>query len=64
MEIEGRDITSVTILIIRKRVNGVWIAVVQWFWGLESSIWEERGIEWHKICEIRWTSGLSFMSAA
>lgn len=63
MEIEGGDITSVTVLIIRKRVNCVWIAVGQWLWGLESSIWEERGIEWHRLCEIRWTSGLPVMSA-
>lgn len=63
MEIEGGDITSVTVLIIRKRVNCVWIAVGQWLWRLESSIWERRGIEWHRLCEIRWTSGLPVMSA-
>lgn len=64
MEIEGGDITSITILKIRKRVNGVRIAVGQCFWGLESSIREERGIEEDRICEVRWTSGLPFMSAA
>lgn len=63
MEVEGGDIACIPILVIRKCINGVWIAVRQWLWRLECSIWEERGIEWHVICQISWTSGLSVLSA-
>lgn len=63
MEIEGRDITSISILVIRKCVNRVWIAMRQWLWRLESSIWKERGVKWDIICEIGWTSGLPILSA-
>lgn len=63
MKVEGGDITGIPILVIRKGVNGIWIAVRQWLWRLESSIWEERGIEWHIACEIGWTSGLTLLSA-
>lgn len=63
MKVEGGDITGIPILVIRKGVNGIWIAVRQWLWRLESSIWEERGIEWHIVCEIGWTSGLPLLSA-
>lgn len=63
MEIEGGDITGISILVGCKRVDGVWKAVLKRLWRLKGSVWDERSVDWHVVCKISWTMRLPNLSA-
>ena len=58
MEIQRGDIASVAVLVCRKCVDYIWIAMWKWFWGLKCSIRYERSVVWQALYEIRWAMGL------
>ena len=44
MKIQRRDIAGVAILVACKGVYSIWIAMVQWLWGLKCGAWKEACI--------------------
>jgi len=59
MEIKGRDVASISVLVAGKGVNGIGVSVGKRFWGLKRRIWEERCIVRHWCCEVGGTRSLA-----
>ena len=60
MEIKRRDVAGITVLVARKGVNRVRIAMGEWFRRLKGGIWKESSVvAWRLLlCEICWPMDL------
>ena len=61
MKVQRGNVARVAVLVGRKSVDSVWVAVRKWLGRLEGSVMDDGCIVWYVLCEVSWTMRLGGM---